>query len=201
MNTPSLILASTSRYRRELLARLQLEFRAEAPGIDESPAHGERPVELASRLAREKALAVGRRHPGDVAIGSDQVAVLGDTVLGKPGTAARCVEQLLACSGQRVSFLTAVCVAGPDGRLQEHVDTTVVVFRRLSGAEVERYVELESPLDCAGGFKCEALGITLFERIESVDPTALVGLPLIWVAGALRSAGFDPLTAQRGQRH
>jgi septum formation protein len=196
MNTPPLILASTSRYRRELLERLHLPFTCEAPGIDESRGPGEWPGDLASRLARQKAIAVAARHPAAVVVGSDQVALLDEIVLGKPGTPRRCVDQLMACSGRRVNFLTAACVAGPGGQpLIEHVDATNVVFRTLRPAEVEYYVQVESPLDCAGGFKCEGLGIALFERIESVDPTALVGLPLIWLAGALRSAGLDPLAA------
>lgn len=189
-----LILASTSRYRAELLSRLGLPFMTEGPEVDETGQPGEGPVERAVRLARAKAEAVAARHPAAWAIGSDQVAVRGGQVLGKPGDAVRCQAQLLASSGHEVTFLTAVCLArADDGRRLEHLDTTRVQFRPLSPAEVRRYVELEQPFDCAGGFKCEGLGIALFERIESSDPTGLIGLPLIWVARALREVGMDPL--------
>lgn len=189
-----LILASTSRYRADLLGRLGLPFDREAPGVEESPRAGESPRTLAVRLARAKAEAVEARHPGAWCLGSDQIAVLADQVLGKPMTVERCVAQLMAASGREVVFLTAVCLAnGRHVPLREHVDETRVRFRVLAECEVRRYVELERPLDCAGGFKCEGLGIALFERIESSDPTALIGLPLIWVATALREVGLDPL--------
>jgi septum formation protein len=189
-----LVLASTSRYRAELLGRLGLPFDLEAPGVNESALPGEAPRHLAVRLARAKAEAVAARHPGAWCLGSDQVAVLGDSVLGKPMTVERCVAQLMAASGREVVFLTAACLANADDPfLREHVDETRVRFRELGEAEIGRYVEIEKPLDCAGGFKCEGLGIALFERIDSSDPTALIGLPLIWVADALRAAGMDPL--------
>lgn len=191
---PTLILASTSRYRAELLARLGIPFRQEAPGVDESRRPQEPPRSLALRLARAKAEAVARRHPGAWVVGSDQVAVRGGELLGKPLDASRCEVQLLGSSGREVEFLTAACLtrsgAGP---CAEHVDTTRVRFRPLTASEVGRYVEIERPFDCAGGFKCEGLGIALFEGIESSDPTALVGLPLIWLARALRDIGLDPL--------
>ncbi|MCU0977337.1 MAG: Maf family nucleotide pyrophosphatase [Steroidobacteraceae bacterium] len=187
-------MASTSRYRAELLARLGLPFDREGPGVDESHRPGETPRELAVRLARAKAEAVARRYPGAWCLGSDQVAVLGDAVLGKPATDDRCVAQLMAASGREVVFLTAACLANVDDPfLREHVDETRVRFRELAEPEVRRYVAIEQPLDCAGGFKCEGLGIALFDRIDSGDPTALIGLPLIWVARALREAGLDPL--------
>jgi septum formation protein len=146
---------------------------------------------MAARLARLKAEAVARLYPEAVVIGSDQVALRGTQVLGKPGTVERCREQLLQSSGQAVIFLTAVHVIdGPTGRSEAHTDRTVVQFRDLSPAEIERYIERDQPLDCAGGFKAEALGIALFERIESTDPTGLTGLPLSFVAGALRRAGL-----------
>jgi len=191
-----LILASTSRYRAGLLSRLGLPFSTEGPGVDETARPGERPAEQAVRLARAKAEAVASRHPDAWVIGSDQVAVRGGEVLGKPLDAVRCEAQLMASSGREVTFLTAVCLAhAGEGRRLEHLDTTRVQFRSLAPAEVRRYVELEQPFDCAGGFKCEGLGIALFERIESSDPTGLIGLPLIWVARALREAGMDPLGA------
>jgi septum formation protein len=188
----ALILASTSPYRRELLARLQLPFDCAAPGVDETAQPGEPPLELSTRLARLKAEAVGARHPGAVVVGSDQVALRGEEVLGKPGTVERCVDQLRRSSGREVLFLTAVhVVGGAPGRRLSHVDRTRVVFRTLDEAAIARYVERDRPLDCAGGFKAESLGIALFERIDSGDPTALTGLPLIWLAGALRECGFS----------
>jgi septum formation protein len=190
----TLILASTSRYRAELLERLGRPFGTEAPGIDETPLAGETPGDLVARLARAKAAAVASRHPDAWVLGSDQLALRDGEVLGKPLDSQRCEAQLQASSGHRVSFLTAVCLMrASDGRRLEHVDTTQVHFRPLSPDEVVRYVQREQPLDCAGGFKCEGLGIALFERIETLDPTALIGLPLIWVAQALREVGLDPL--------
>ena len=186
---PRLILASTSRYRRELLARLQRPFECVAPGVDEAALPGESPSALAVRLARLKAEAVAALHPEALVVGSDQVAVRGDEVLGKPGTVERCIAQLRASSGREVEFLTAVhLVRGTTA--ESHVDRTRVRFRALTDAEIVRYVEVEQPLDCAGGFKAEALGISLFEAIDSVDPTGLTGLPLAWLSGALRRAGI-----------
>lgn len=186
---PRLILASTSRYRRELLARLQRPFECVAPGVDESPLPGESPLALAVRLARLKAEAVAAQHPDALVVGSDQVAVRGMDALGKPGSVERCIAQLRASSGRTVEFLTAVHVVH-GASSESHLDRTVVRFRALSDAEIARYVELEQPLDCAGGFKAEALGISLFESIESHDPTGLTGLPLAWLSGALRRAGI-----------
>lgn len=188
---PRLVLASTSRYRRTLLERLQVPFITASPGVDETREPGEDPVALVHRLARAKAERVAARYPGAIVIGSDQVALRGQALLGKPGTAERCVAQLKDSSGQRVAFHTGVHVL--DTRSQRHdghVDTTTVDFRVLEDVEIERYVAAERPLDCAGGFKCEALGIALFDRIDSRDPTALTGLPLIWLAAALRRSGF-----------
>jgi septum formation protein len=194
---PLLILGSTSRYRRELLARLGVPFECAPPGIDESPLPQESPHALVSRLARSKARAVAQQRPGAWVIGSDQLAVLERhglpaRILGKPGSTAHCIDQLATCSGQRLAFLTAVAVLrDAEPPQSEFIDTTVVTFRPLDRATIERYVEHESPLDCAGGFKSEGLGITLCESIESTDPTALIGLPLIRVAAALRLAGFE----------
>jgi septum formation protein len=191
-----LILGSTSRYRAELLARLTPTFRQQAPGVDESRDAGETPTALALRLARAKASAVAARNPGCVVIGSDQVAALDDRVLGKPGDSATAESQLAACSGRRVVFHTALCLAdarGGDIRLHEALDTTEVLFRSLQADEIHRYVAREQPLDCAGSFKSEGLGIALFERIDNADPSALIGLPMIALCRLLRAAGIRPL--------
>jgi septum formation protein len=188
---PRLILASTSSYRRALLERLGFPFDSVPPEVPEDRLSDEAPQALASRLAQWKAEAVSARFPSALVVGSDQVAVRGDDLLGKPGDDQRCREQLAASSGRDVVFLTAVHVV--DGRSQRHethVDRTLVRFRNLGREEISRYVAADRPYDCAGGFKAEARGIALFERIESTDPTALTGLPLIWVAGALRRAGL-----------
>jgi septum formation protein len=194
---PSLILASTSIYRRELLARLRLPFSCVAPGVEETRRAGERPLALAVRLARAKAVAVALQHPDAWVIGSDQVAVrgdgsLGELMLGKPGTEALCIEQLRGNSGQSLSFLTAVAVLRHNGHsAHEFVDTTQVTFRVLDDDTIARYVAREAPLDCAGGFKSEGLGVTLCESIHSVDPSALIGLPLIQLSQVLRGVGFE----------
>lgn len=186
------VLASTSQYRRQLLERLSLRFTVAAPDVDESPLPGETPVDLVTRLARAKAEVVARRHPNSVVIGSDQLAVFGREIIGKPGNPERCIEQLKAFSGQRLAFHTAVHVIHSDtGSNEGHLDLTTVYFRKLSDAEVERYVARERPVSSAGGFKIEGLGISLFDRVESQDPTALIGLPLIWLSAALRRAGFQ----------
>lgn len=186
-----LILASTSAYRRALLGRLGVPFECEAPGTDERTLPGEPADAVALRLARLKAEAVAVRRPGCIVIGSDQVAVRGQDILGKPGTVERCADQLLRSSGQEVVFLTAVhLIDGTTGRAEFHLDRTVVRFRELGPDEIARYIASDAPIDCAGGFKAEALGISLFERIDSADPTALTGLPLIWLCGALRRAGI-----------
>lgn len=188
---PPLILASTSPYRRMLLERLGVGFEVAAPGAPESHISGEPAGERASRLALEKARAIATRRPEAIVIGSDQVACAADVVLDKPGDAEGCRRQLAALSGRRAEFLTACAVlAGAPRAPLLHLDRTTVVFRHLNDAEIERYVASERPFDCAGGFKAEGLGIALFERIESEDPTALIGLPLIWLAKALRQAGL-----------
>jgi 7-methyl-GTP pyrophosphatase len=194
---PPLILGSTSVYRRELLTRLQIPFECHSPGVDETPLPGERARELVVRLARQKAQAVAERHPEAWVIGSDQVALLSnasqhDLILGKPGSVAKCIEQLEACSGRTVDFVTAVAVVHRrEAALVEFIDTTRVSYRNLDRDTIKRYVEREGPLDCAGGFKSEALGITLCESIDSRDPTALTGLPLIRLCAVLRDAGFE----------
>ena len=192
-----LILASTSKYRRELLGRVTRDFSCVAPDVEETRGDAESAWDMVSRLARAKANAVAIRCADDWVIGSDQTAVLLDDsqreiTLGKPGTPARCVDQLLACSGRQVRYLTAVAVLRHrDGTRFEFVDTTRVNFRVLDRASVQRYVEREAPLDCAGGFKSEGLGITLCESIDTGDPTALIGLPLIRLCAVLRGVGFD----------
>ena len=186
-----LILASTSPYRRMLLERFGLPFETVRPEVDEVHIAGESPSERALRLAVAKAEAVAARHPDAVVIGSDQVAAAGHKVLDKPGDAATCRSQLATLSGTDARFYTGCAVIGPSGSVRlVHLDTTTVFFRSLSAKEIERYVEREKPFDCAGGFKVEALGITLFESIESKDPTGLIGLPLIWLACSLRRAGY-----------
>jgi len=191
---PRLILASTSRYRRELLQRLRLPFATVAPAVDEAARAGETPAALAQRLALAKAHAVAAREPQAIVIGSDQVAELDGAALGKPGTHARAVQQLRTMSGRAVRFHTAVAVVrASNGFAQQALVTVTVRFRRLSDREIERYLLLEQPYDCAGSAKCETLGIALAEAIESDDPTALVGLPLIRTSAMLREAGLDPL--------
>jgi septum formation protein len=187
-----LILASTSPYRRELLERLGLPFTTEAPDVDEAHLPGEPPTERALRLAMAKAETVALRHPGAVVIGSDQVAAAGGVILDKPGTAERACQQLRHLAGGQARFHTACAVRWHNsGFSVNHLETVTVAVRDLTTAEIAAYVEREQPLNCAGSFKSEGLGIALFSRIESEDPTALVGLPLIWLAGALRQTGYQ----------
>ena len=193
---PVLILASTSRYRRELLERLHLPFTVQAPEVDERPLAGEPPAETACRLALAKARAVAVQHPGALVIGSDQVAELDGAAIGKPGSHQRALEQLRAMSGRTVLFHTAVavlCLA--TGFEDEALVTVTVRMRELGEAEIEHYLRIEQPYDCAGSAKAETLGIALIEAIVSDDPTALVGLPLIRTSAMLRAAGLDPLKA------
>ena len=184
-----LVLASTSPYRRELLARLGIAFDTARPEVDETPLPGESPTDLACRLAVAKAAAVAAGGDAWV-IGSDQVAELDGAALGKPGSRDRACAQLAAMAGKAVRFHTGVCLAHGDGRRLQALDTTTVRFRPLTAGEIARYVDAEQPLDCAGSFKSEGLGIALFEAIETRDPSALVGLPLIATARLLREAGF-----------
>lgn len=184
-----LILASTSAYRRELLARLGLPFETVSPQVDEAPIAGEAPPETARRLAAAKAAAVAMREPEAWVLGSDQVAELDGAALGKPGGREAAIAQLSAMSARAVRFATAVTLQRGAERFQA-LDSTLVRFRPLTADEIARYVDAERPFDCAGSFKSEGLGIALFDAIESRDPTALIGLPLIAVAGLLRKAGF-----------
>lgn len=194
---PRLILASTSRYRRELLERLRLPFSSDSPRVDETPARGETPASLAERLALAKAHEVSRRHPDAVVIGADQVADLAGTPLGKPGNHERATEQLRAMSGQTVVFHTGVAVLRPTRGFERVLRVPVTVrFRKLNEAEIEAYLYAEEPYDCAGSAKSEGLGIALLDAIESDDPTALIGLPLIVTTQLLREAGIDPLRSR-----
>ena len=189
---PMLILASTSPYRRELLARLKVPFAAQAPGVAEVAVEGEEPAAMAARLALAKARSIVTPHA--LVVGSDQVASLDGRILRKPGSAEAAVAQLRACQGRTVLFHTGAAIVATDsGETLTHVDCTEVRFRRLDRAALEQYVRLERPFDCAGSFKSEGLGVALFERIVCDDPTALIGLPLIFVADALRQLGADPL--------
>lgn len=189
----SIVLASSSPYRRDLLDRLGLPFVCKRPDVDETPHPNEAPAALAARLAHTKAEAVAAASGASaLVIGSDQVASCDGAVFGKPGHRDRTCEQLRRASGREVEFHTAVAVAAAgSGRIETGADLTRVRFRLLTDAEIDRYVDREQPYDCAGGFKAEGLGITLFESIESRDPTALIGLPLILVAKCLRAFGYD----------
>jgi septum formation protein len=189
---PVLILASTSRYRQELLSRLRLPFQAVAPEVDETPQPGERPAALAERLALAKARAVAAQHPGAIVIGSDQVADLDGEAIGKPGTHERAAAQLRRMSGRQVVFQTAVAVVAPGLAAIERAEVKVR-FRALTDAEIETYLHADQPYDCAGSAKVESLGIALLEAVESDDPTALIGLPLIRTCTLLRRAGVEVL--------
>ena len=189
-----LVLASTSRYRRELLERLELPFETDKPDTDETPLAGEAPAETAIRLAETKARAVAVRHPDALIIGSDQVASIGDERFGKPGTVERAISQLRQMSGKAIIFHTAVCLLDTrTGHASTLCLPTEVGFRTLSDEEIERYVAREMPLDCAGSAKSEALGITLLDHIRGDDPNALVGLPMIALCRLLREAGIQTI--------
>lgn len=186
-----LVLASTSPYRRQLLERLGLPFTTIAPDADETPRDAEHPAELAGRLASAKACAVVARAPNALIIGSDQVAECDGLALGKPGDHDRAVAQLTRASGRMVTFHTGLCLLdAASGRLQGEVVPFQVMFRELTRAEIERYVQREQPYDCAGGFKSEGLGIALFERLIGDDPNALIGLPLIRLCRMLAQEGI-----------
>ena len=175
-----LILASSSPYRRELLQRLRLPFECASPDIDESPLPGENPEQLVQRLAESKARTLAQRYPGHLIIGSDQAAVNGSQILGKPLNIHRASEQLKAASGKSVSFLTGLCLLNSQsGRSQVDCVPFTVHFRDLDEARIRRYLEAEQPFDCAGSFKAEGLGVSLFRSTEGEDATSLIGLPLI----------------------
>jgi septum formation protein len=189
-SSPAVFLASSSPYRRDLLERILDNFEAVDPDVDESGADDLAPAERAPYLARRKAEAVAVNARRAIVIGADQLAVLDDRVLGKPGDHAKAVEQLLAASGKTVTFLTAVCILDPVGRARyEHSDRTVVRFRNFDRRLADAYLRHDKPYDCAGSFKIEGAGFILFESVETNDPTALVGLPMIWVTARLLELG------------
>lgn len=189
---PRLVLASTSRYRQELLARLGLPFETTAPNVDESAAAGERPQALALRLACAKAQAAQLAFPDALIIGCDQVAAVGAMLLGKPGTHARAVEQLTLMSGKPIAFFTALCLLNARTlRSQTAIVPVTVHMRELGTDQIERYLRAERPYDCAGSARIEGLGITLVARLDGDDPNALIGLPLIRLCDMLRNEGVE----------
>jgi septum formation protein len=188
----NLILASTSPYRKELLLRLGLPFQTARPDVDETPFPNESPQLLAQRLAEAKARSIAKSYPNAWVIGSDQVAELNGQAIGKPENFERAADQLSAASGKTMRFFSAFCLLRAEpNKIIANTDITTVYFRNLPSSEIERYLHKEQPYDCAGSFKAEGLGITLFDRIESNDPTGLIGLPLISLSKALRQAGLD----------
>jgi septum formation protein len=188
---PEILLASSSPYRRGLLDRFLAEFEAVSPDVDESNTEGLGPGDLARHLARAKAEAVSASSRNALIIGADQLAVLDGQVLGKPGSHQKAVEQLLAASGKSVTFLTAVCILDPVTRKRyEHTDETVVHFREFDRRLAEAYLRLDEPYDCAGSFKLEGAGFLLFESVKTDDPTALIGLPMIWISDRLLELGY-----------
>ena len=192
---PTLILASSSPYRKLLLDKLRLSFSCQAPNIDETPAANETPAQLVYRLATQKARAIAQTTLSDaIIIASDQVAVLDGTAIGKPHNTHNAIQQLSLFIGKKVTFLTSLCVF--NNQLQTY-DTLITEFhvylRDLAAEEIARYIELEQPFDCAGSFKCEGLGISLFEKMEGDDPNSLIGLPLIQLCTLLRKNGINPL--------
>jgi septum formation protein len=190
-SAPTIVLASSSQYRRALLERFLHQYEAVSPDVDESNDLGLDAADLARHLARKKAEAVAVHTRDALVIGADQLAVLNNEVLGKPGDHQKAVEQLLAASGHVVSFLTAVCILDPIGRTRyEHTDTTTVRFREFDRRLAEAYLRHDEPYDCAGSFKIEGAGFVLFEAVNTDDPTALIGLPMIWVADILLQLGY-----------
>ncbi len=189
---PSLVLASSSPYRRELLARLRLDFKTHSPDIDESPLSGETAPELALRLAMAKADAVASSYPESLIIGSDQVATNGTSLINKPGTHAAAAAQLREMSGRTITFHTALCLLNAKtGRRQSNVSPVAVTMRELDDARIERYLAAEPAYDCAGSARIEAFGITLVAKISGDDPNALIGLPLIELCSMLRNEGVE----------
>jgi septum formation protein len=190
--SPKIVLASSSPYRRSLLERLCIPFDTASPDVDESPLPGETPEQLVIRLACLKAGAVAKERPSALVVGSDQVAVLGNTVLGKPGNRANALKQLQSMRGHTVSFLTGLCLLNTTtNNCQTDLVRYEVVFREYDDAEIERYLDRDQPYNCAGSFKSEQLGITLMRRMQGEDPTALIGLPLIRLAEMLRQEAIQ----------
>ncbi|WP_028108144.1 Maf family protein [Ferrimonas futtsuensis] len=192
-----LILGSTSPFRREILEKLNLPFSCEKPEVDETPLENETAYQLVMRLAEAKARAAGTQHDDAWVIGSDQVAVIDDEILGKPGNHQTAIEQLTAASGKKVTFYTSLCLLNTDtGESQVDVETFKVYFRTLSHKQIDAYLKAEQPYNCAGSFKSEGLGIALFDRLSGRDPNTLMGLPLIRLTEMLQAEGFDVLRAQ-----
>jgi len=188
---PAIVLGSSSPFRKALLQRLGLDFSTSSPDIDETRLPGEQPAAFVSRLAEEKARAVARNYRDALIIGSDQAACIGSTILGKPGSRARAMKQLRAASGKRVTFYTGLCLLNTaTGRAQVICEPFHVHFRTLEEARIERYLDAEEPYNCAGSFKSEGLGISLFQRLEGDDPNALIGLPLIRLIDMLTAEGL-----------
>lgn len=193
---PSIILASSSPYRQALLAKLALKFTAIAPEIDETPLVGESSTEMVLRLSQLKAQTLAKKFPDSIIIGSDQCGELAENRLGKPGNQNRAIQQLQACSGKAVTFYTGLVLyhSGRD-EYWRYCETFEVKFRQLTHAEILAYLNKEQPYDCAGSFKCEGLGISLFESMHGRDPNSLVGLPLIALVDGLRYFSINPLTS------
>lgn len=190
-SAPPIILASSSSYRRGLLDRVLTEYQAVSPGVNESREGEESPRQQVERLAREKAEAVASKHARHLVIGADQLAVVEQRVLGKPGNHQEAVDQLMAASGKALQFLTAVCLLDPVERgRHEHVNETVVRFRRFDRRLAENYLRHDKPYDCAGSFRIEGAGFVLLESVATEDPTALIGLPMIWLSGQLQELGY-----------
>lgn len=197
----SIVLASTSPFRRELLKKVVQNFAVAAPLVDETPQPQETPEALVERLAIAKAKALAANYPAHVLIGSDQVAVVDGDILGKPGTSENAVKQLQMMRGKTVTFLTGLAVYdSAQQRLQSSVEPFHVTFRDITDAEITAYVQREQPLNCAGSFKSEALGISLFSRLHGDDPNALVGLPLIRLLAMLREWGINPLVDENSEQ-
>ena len=190
---PKLVLGSSSPYRKELLERLHQPFLTDSPEVDETVLPGETPENLTIRLAKAKAMAVHAKHPDAFVIGSDQVADLNGTILGKPHTKERAFDQLMSMQGQTVRFLTALCIVNPKGQTFEAMVPTTVVMKTLKPETVRAYIDIEEPLNCAGAAKIEKLGVALMKSVTSEDPTALIGLPLIKTISLLAQAGFPVL--------
>ncbi|MBJ90556.1 MAG: septum formation protein Maf [Woeseia sp.] len=190
-SSPPIMLASASRYRQGLIDRFLDDYETVAPRIEESQKKNETPTDLACRLARDKAEAVSKKNRNALIIGADQLAVLDNSVLGKPGAHQKAIEQLMTASGNTMNFLTAVCILDPfNKRRYQHIDKTTVRFRRFDRRLAEAYLRHDKPYDCAGSFKIEGAGFVLFESVSTDDPTALIGLPMIWVAGILKNLGY-----------
>lgn len=195
MTPPHILLASSSPYRRKLMEKLGLKFDWAAPEIDETPLPNEPPSQLVGRLAEQKARKLANTHPNHLIIGSDQVACIGNLILGKPNSHTNAVTQLKNCRQQEVTFMTGLCLLNPTtNNIQISIESYKVKFRQLTETQIENYLQREQPYDCAGSFKSEGLGICLFERFQGDDPNTLIGLPLIALTRMLISEGIDPLS-------